>query len=107
RAVQCLAGPGGGGDGVGRCAWEGDHAVPPGPPARAERRGDGGGQQGTGAQQRPAGRGDRQRPRGKWWEGDGMKDEARAVVIRDLMLDLVARTPGQLNYGTDTRGEIY
>ncbi|HEY8415424.1 MAG TPA: sugar kinase [Thermaerobacter sp.] len=36
-----------------------------------------------------------------------MKGEARAVVIGDLVLDLVARTPGQLNYGTDTRGEIY
>lgn len=36
-----------------------------------------------------------------------MKDEARAVVVGDLVLDLVARTPGQLNYGTDTRGEIY
>ena len=31
----------------------------------------------------------------------------RAVVVGDLVLDLIAMTPGQLDRGTDTRGEIY
>lgn len=40
-------------------------------------------------------------------EGQGMRDEPRAVVVGDLVLDLVVRVPGELNLGTDTRGEIF
>lgn len=36
-----------------------------------------------------------------------MENEVRAVVAGDLVLDLVVHTPGYLNYGTDTQGEIF